>query len=216
MGFHFEINDFKGPSYFSHSVPSEGLPTLRHSEGLAPNLLPTTASQTLWPCSDARLVALAIICSGDPSGWGRNFDPKWGLQFSQNSFQPPFGFATYNRGIYSPPKGFPFAEAGQNIIFPCNNSNMHGSEPSMSVPNTKRSSSTFLIVMCRRQRWSVRNHPFSELAQNKLFRQIGSFPKWSSTWKLLSPSSPVIIAARQWPVHSCLCGMVCTNIAFSG
>jgi hypothetical protein len=50
----------------------------------------------------------------------------------------------------------------------------------------------------------VRNHPFSELAQNKLCQQIGSFPKWSSTWKLLSPSSPVIIAARQWPVHSCL------------
>ena len=90
--------------------------------------------------------------------------------------------------IYSPPKGFPFAEAGQNSIFLCNNSNAHGSEPSMSVPDTKQSSSTFLIIVCCRQRWFVRNHPFSELAQNKLCWQISSFPKWSLTWKLLSPS----------------------------
>jgi hypothetical protein len=36
-------------------------------------------------------------------------------------------------------KEIPFAEAGQNSIFPCNNSNAHGSKPYMSAPDAKQS-----------------------------------------------------------------------------
>ena len=40
-------------------------------------------------------------------------------------------------GIYSPPKGFPFAETRQNSVFSCNNSISHGSGPSVRFPDTK-------------------------------------------------------------------------------
>jgi hypothetical protein len=74
QGFNFEINDFKGPGYFCHFGPSpfsKGLPTHRHGEGLAPNLLVglvwlplpiTDQTGAIEPAEFAKLDLKILLC----------------------------------------------------------------------------------------------------------------------------------------------------------